>query len=120
MRQRGIRIQLDRQTQFAYRLRLPVDQKQSLSEVTVFVRTGRILQNSGAELYDRGLVVVLEHEGASQAAVPTLPTGIHAKKFAELSDGGVVIALIAIRVPQIVANHGLIRRQTLGFEIFSD
>ena len=41
MGQRRIRIQLDRHSQFADRLRLLVDQMQGLSQIAVLVRTDR-------------------------------------------------------------------------------
>ena len=117
---RRIRIQLDRRSQLTDSLRLAVDQKKGLSQVTVLVRTGRILQNSRLEFHDRGFVLMLRHQRAGQTAVAILPPGIHAKEFAELGDGRRIVAFVAIRVAEIVTNHGLFRRQALGLAVLRD
>src|SRR4051795_9665450 len=95
-----------------------MDQKQSLSQIAVLVRTVRVLENRSSQLHDCTRVVAFGHQRPRQTAVTKLPTRIHAEKLPELSDGGIVFALVAISVAQIVAYHRLIRRQTFGFQIF--
>jgi hypothetical protein len=120
MGQRRIRVQLNRQAQFAHCLLLPVHEKKSLAEVAMLIGAEGILQNGEPEFHYRRFIVTLGQERPSQTTMTTLPTGIHPEQFAKFGDCGLVIGFVAIAVAQIVADNGFFRRQTLGVQVFGN
>src|SRR5215831_3191565 len=68
----------------------------------------------------RRVVVVLRHVRAGQASMSLLPLRMLPVEFFHLCDGSVIVALIAIRISEVVPNRGLARRQFLCQSVFRD
>src|SRR5579872_5201212 len=83
-------------------------------------RAGRILQKRLFQLFDGAAIFLFRHVGTRKAAVPLLPFGMLAVKLLQFVDGGIEIGFVTVGISQVVANGGLIGRQSLRLVVFGD
>src|ERR1700722_18588726 len=120
MGQFRIRIERDRQAQLSQGFLRLIVERQSWAEDAVASRPGWILPYGELQLRHCAGVVFFCHISVGQAGVSLLPLWMFAVKLAHFLNRGVELSLIAIRVAQIVADGGFLRRNSLGLAIFID
>src|SRR5207247_8727389 len=83
----------------------------------MFSRAGWILLDGKPEFTDRRLDLPFCQQRLGQAAMATFPTGGRAIKFTKLGDSRVVVALVAICIPELIVDGGLAGREPLCVDI---
>src|ERR1700719_3949956 len=92
-------------------------EQERLAQEPMLRGIGWLLVDSQLQLADGAGVVFLRHVGASEAAMALFPVRVLAVKFAQFGDGRVEIAMVAVRIPEIVADGSFVWGDVFGFTI---
>src|SRR6202049_2374924 len=95
-------------------------EQERLAQEPMLRGIGWLLVDSQLQPGDSAPVVFLRHEGAREAAMALFPVRVPAVKFAQFGDGRVEIALVAVRISEIVADGSFVWGEVFGFAILRD
>src|SRR5260370_4354677 len=95
-------------------------EQERLAQEPMLHGIGWLLVDSQFEFADSAAVVFLRHVGATEAAMPLFPIRVLPVKFAQFGDGRVEIAVVAVRISEIVADRSFVWGDVFGFAILCD
>src|SRR6202023_3607513 len=95
-------------------------EQERLAQEPMLRGIGWLLVDSQVQLADGAAVVFFRHVGAREAAMALFPVRVPAVKFAQFGDGRVEIAVVAVRISEIVADGSFVWGDVFGFAILCD